>query len=86
MNAGVRAFPRMTRIRGRTMPPKIDSLDQPVHGAEAIAEILNLRDQNGNPSVRKAYHVLEQGYVDADKFGRNWVSSPRRLLKIPRSE
>lgn len=68
------------------MPPKIDPYDVPVHGAEQIAEVLNLRDQNGNPSVRKAYHALEHGYVDADKFGRNWVSSPRRLLKISRSE
>ena len=87
MNAGVRAFPRMTRIRGRTMPPKIDSLDQPVHGAEAIAEVLNLRNLDGTPNPRKAYYLLEGGFIDADKLGlRRWSSTPRRLLKIPRGE
>lgn len=63
----------------------IDPLDRPVYGAEEIAGVLNLRDNRGNPSVRKAYHVLEKKYVDADKIGARWTSTPRRLLKIPRN-
>ena len=67
------------------MHPKIDPLDQPVHGAAAIAEILNLRDKRGKPNRRSAYYLLEGGYLDADKLGkRRWSSTPRRLLKIPR--
>jgi hypothetical protein len=67
------------------MRPEIDWLDRPVHGAEAIAEVLNLTDKQGKPNRRKAYYLLEGGFVDADKLGkRRWSSTPRRLLKIPR--
>jgi hypothetical protein len=65
--------------------PEIDPLDRPVNGAEEIAEVLNLRDKKGKPDPRKAYHALENGYVDAWKRGRLWSSTPRRLLKIPRT-
>ena len=65
---------------------EIDPLDRLVHGAEAIAEVLSLTDKNGKPDQRRAYYLLEGGYVDADKLGkRRWTSTPRRLLKIPRS-
>ena len=64
----------------------LDPLDIPIHGAAAIAEVLNLVDQDGKPDPRKAYYVLEGGFVDADKLGkRRWTSTPRRLLKIPRT-
>jgi hypothetical protein len=55
-------------------------LDEPVNGARAIAEVLNLRDEDGNPDERKAYYGLELKRYDADKIGRLWVSTRRRLL------
>jgi hypothetical protein len=58
-----------------------DDLDLPQYGATRIAEILNLRDKAGKPSARKAYHALERGYIDADKFGDVWSSTKRRLLQ-----
>jgi hypothetical protein len=51
-----------------------DDLDLPVYGVEPIAQILNL-------DLRRAYYALEKGYVDADKFGRVWTSTKRRLLR-----
>jgi hypothetical protein len=63
------------------MPLNIDDLDRPVQGAKQIAIVLNLFDEHGNPEERRAFYVLEKGYVDADKWGRIWVSTPRRLLK-----
>ena len=69
--------------------PEIDPLDRPVHGAKAIAEVLNLRHtkgkKKGKPHERRAYYLLENKFIDADKLGkRAWASTPRRLLKIPR--
>jgi hypothetical protein len=58
-----------------------DDLDVPVYGVEPIARILNLRDKNGEPDLRRAYYVLEKRYVDADKLGRVWTSTKRRLLR-----
>lgn len=58
----------------------LDPLDRPIYGAKAIAEVLNLRDKNGEPDARKAFHALEMGYVSAEKMGRLWRSTPRRLL------
>ena len=55
--------------------------DEPGYGALWIAEVLNLRDENGEPVLTRTYHVLESGYVDADKMGRIWTSTRRRLLK-----
>lgn len=48
--------------------------DTPVWGAKAIAPIINT-------SVRKAFHLLELGRLDATKNGPQWVSTPRRLRK-----
>lgn len=62
----------------------VDPLDRPVYGAREIAEVLNLRDKNGEPDARKAFHALERGYVDAEKMGRQWRSTPRRLLGLTR--
>jgi hypothetical protein len=67
------------------MLPKIDPLDVPVWGARDIAEILNLRDEQGKPDRAKAYRLLECGKVDADKLTKQrWTSTARRLLKLPR--
>jgi hypothetical protein len=56
-------------------------LDTPGYGAGWIAEILNLRDHSGALDVRRAYYLLEAGYVDASKVGRVWTSTRRRLLE-----
>jgi hypothetical protein len=58
-----------------------NDLDLPVYGAKAIAEVLNLRDENGGLDLRRTYYAAERGYIDADKFGRRWTSTPRRLLR-----
>jgi hypothetical protein len=47
-------------------------LDAPIYGAKAIGEELRL-------SERQAFWGLEQGVIDADKFGRKWVTTKRRL-------
>jgi hypothetical protein len=58
-----------------------DILDRPVYGAPAIAEILNLLDENGEPDLRAVYYALESGHIDASKFGKIWTSTKRRLLR-----
>jgi hypothetical protein len=62
------------------MPEFDPYLDTPGYGARWVAEVLNLRNEKGEPDERKAYHGLENGYLDADKLGRLWTSTPRRLL------
>jgi hypothetical protein len=62
------------------MQPQIDDPDQLVHGAEEIAKVLNLIDEDGQPDTRRAFYMLERGYVDATKLGRQWCSTRRRLL------
>jgi hypothetical protein len=69
----------------------IDPMDRMVHGAKAIAEVLDLRFKSGKnkgkPNERRAYYLLVNKFVDADKLGvRHWASTPRRLLKIPRAD
>ena len=51
-----------------------DDLDRPIWGAEAIAREINR-------APRAVYHLLENGYLDADRVGGRWVSTPRRLRK-----
>jgi hypothetical protein len=51
-----------------------DDADRPVWGAAAIARVLNT-------NTRKAFRLLEEGHVDADKLGAQWVSTRRRLLR-----
>ena len=50
-----------------------DQLDTPLWGARAIAEAMNL-------SERQAWHKLEKGQLPAEKVGKIWVSTRRRLL------
>jgi hypothetical protein len=56
-------------------------LDLPVWGAPAIARILNLLDEHGEPDLRRCYYLLEQGHVSASKIGAAWCSTRRRLLQ-----
>ena len=71
------------------------NLDGFVYGAKAIgreADIYErdketdeiILDEHGRPKVdvRKAHYALEQGYIDADKFGRIWRSTPRRIKQL----
>jgi hypothetical protein len=52
-----------------------DDLDAWVYGAGPIGIVLNL-------TKRQASHALASGYVDADKFGKKWRSTKRRLLGV----
>ena len=52
-----------------------DPEDRPVYGAADIGRVVGL-------SRTQAYLALENGYLDADKFGRRWVSTPRRLKRF----
>jgi hypothetical protein len=61
---------------------KDDLLDLPCWGARDIAVAANLVDKRGKPRVRAAYHLLEKGLLPADKVGRTYVSTPRRLRSI----
>jgi hypothetical protein len=46
--------------------------DRPIWGARAIGEEIN-RDES------QAFYLLENKRVDADKVGKHWVSTRRRL-------
>ena len=51
-----------------------NDLDRPIYGAKNIGAVVNL-------SERQAFHALERGYLDGDKFGKKWRSTKRRLLR-----
>ena len=53
-------------------------LDAPIWGAKSIGEVIH-RTQ------RQTYHLLEAGHLDADKIGKCWRSSIRRLLRPQRT-
>ena len=53
----------------------IDPQDRPIYGAAAIGRVMDL-------TTRQAFHPLENGYLDADKFGGKWISTPRRLRRV----
>jgi hypothetical protein len=64
------------------MPNIIDDLDRPVWGARAIAIAAGLVDGRGKPRVRAAYHLLENKLLPADKVGKTYVSTTRRLRAV----
>ena len=68
------------------MSPTKNDLDRPVWGARAIAIAAGLVDRRGKPRVRAAYHLLEKKLLPADKVGRTFVSTPRRLRSIATGE
>ena len=51
----------------------IDDLDKPIWGAAAFAQIIE-------KNVTQTNYLLSKRLLDADKVGRQWVSTPRRLL------
>lgn len=59
----------------------IPDRDRWVYGAQKIGEYVNIRDADGNVDIAKTLYALSKGHIDAEKFGRIWRSTPRRLLK-----
>jgi hypothetical protein len=60
-------------------PPKleIDPLDMPIEGAEAFTRVYGWPPER----EKRVRYLLERGLIDADKVGRIWISTPRRLLR-----
>jgi hypothetical protein len=52
-----------------------EDLDRPIWEVRAIAIEANL-------TIRQAYHALENGYLSANKAGRKWVTTRRRLRSL----
>lgn len=52
-------------------------LDRPLLGAHAIGRAAHLFTRKGRVDIRKTFYALEKGYIDADKFGRRWVTTLR---------
>jgi hypothetical protein len=71
-------------LKTSTSPPETfsDNLDRPIWGAENIGREANLFKEDGSVDLRKTYFKLEKGYLDADKNGREWVTTPRRLRNL----
>jgi hypothetical protein len=56
-----------------------ENLDRPIWGAEQIGREAGVFDDEGNVDLRRTYYLLEKAYLPADKAGRVWVSTPRRI-------
>jgi hypothetical protein len=69
-----------TAHMAETTDPKkfIDPMDRLVWGAHAIARVIDRSESKTN-------YLLKKGLLDADKRGKAWVSTPRRLLSPPRN-
>jgi hypothetical protein len=57
-----------------TVQSSVD-LDTPIWGARDIGAVLNR-------PPRKTYYLLEAGLLPAEKVGKSWVSTRRRLLAL----
>lgn len=62
--------------------PKDENPDRPIWGAEAIGLEAGVVDDDGNVDIRKTYYLLEKRWLPADKVGRAWVSTPRRIRRV----
>jgi hypothetical protein len=51
----------------------INPLDRNVWGAADMGEVIG-------KTTGQTFYLLENGLIDADKIGRQWRSTPRRLL------
>jgi hypothetical protein len=60
---------------------KIEDLDKYIYCVESIGRLANIVKDDGSVDVRGTYYDLEKGYIDADKFGRKWRTTPRRVLR-----
>jgi hypothetical protein len=59
----------------------MSDLDRPVWGAAEIGRIANVTKPDGTVDLRRTYYLLENKLLDADKFGRRYASTPRRILR-----
>jgi hypothetical protein len=57
-------------------------LDRPLWGAEAIGREAGIFDEDGNVDLNETYYALAKGYLPASKFGRLWISTPRRIRSV----
>jgi hypothetical protein len=58
----------------------IPEKDRWIYGVIAIGDVANIRDGNGNVDYQSTRRALELGYIDGEKFGRQWRSTARRIL------
>jgi hypothetical protein len=63
------------------MSAENENIDRPLYGAEPIGREAHIFDEDGDVDLRRTYYALEKGYIPADKFGRVWVSTPRRIRR-----
>ncbi len=56
-------------------------LDTPIWGAEAIGRLAGVFKPDGTVDIRRTFYLLEADYLDADKVGRRWTSTPRRIRR-----
>jgi hypothetical protein len=59
-----------------------DDLDRPLWGAEQIGRAAGLLNDDGTVDLRKVYYHLENKHLPADKAGKQWISSTRRILRV----
>jgi hypothetical protein len=58
-----------------------NDLDRPLWGGEAIGREAGVIGKDGKVDLRKTYHLLEHGHLPAEKFGRLWATTARRLRR-----
>jgi hypothetical protein len=58
-----------------TVSIKIDPDDEKIKGAKAIGQALGISEQ-------RAFYALERGLIPATKFGRQWLTTRRRLRAL----
>ena len=56
-------------------PPKAEDGDTLIWGASHIAAEANI-------SVRRAFHLLETGAIPAQRCGKFWVTSRKKILAL----
>ena len=59
----------------RPVPPKAEDGDTLIWGASHIAAEANI-------SVRRAFHLLETGAIPAQRCGKFWVTSRKKILAL----
>lgn len=61
-------------------------LDRPIWGARAIVIEAGLFDERGEPDVVRAFYLLEKKLIPANKIGRAYVTTPRRVRSVASGE
>jgi hypothetical protein len=63
-----------------------DDPDAPIRGAAAIALAGNVLNEDGEPDLATAYHMLLRGYLPASKVGAIWTSTINRVRSPARGK